>query len=414
MGIRAPWLFVGSATVLLASVSCALSVEGTSPGLAPVDEGGMDATDQGDVSVSPQGSSSGSGHDAGDASAPKDARAHDAPGDVSEDREGVDAVADSPSDATPDAEIEDGGLADATDAPADVTAGDGGPCTGGTPGCVIVPPGWSLVAFSANQGSACPGGFQNQTDLVEGPDATSACACQSCTVTQPASCATGTVSVFYDTAGPGPGAGTCGMPGSVTPLGNSPAGSCATDIYKGSYNTYDIEYVPPAATGGACTAPGTASGTVSYAAHDRSCSPASPASAGCVGDACMPSLTGTYQACITQSGDQACPAGNLGVKHTVGTASSVACSDCGCSVTAQCTGTVTLYTDNRCTQKPLAVPADGNCHNIKTLNGGANYTTAVAAYTYAGGTPTTQCAATGTSSAQSVSLTNLSTVCCAQ
>jgi hypothetical protein len=200
----------------------------------------------------------------------------------------------------------------------------------------------------------------------------------------------------------------------VTPLGNSDAGACATDIFKGNYNNYDIEYVPPPATGGACTAPGAASGSVSYAAHDRTCSPVSAASAGCIGDACMPSLTGAYRACIMQSADSACPSGSLSVRHTVGTGLSFACTDCGCSVSAQCTGTVTLYTDNKCTKMPLAVPADGNCYNIKTLNGGVNYTTAVAAYTYTGGTPTMQCAATGTSSAQNVSLTNVSTVCCAQ
>jgi hypothetical protein len=203
------------------------------------------------------------------------------------------------------------------------------------------------------------------------------------------------------------------MPGSVTPLGNTPAGSCATDVYQGNYNTYDIKYVPPAATGGACTSPGTGSGSVSYAAHDRACTPVSAASAGCVGDACVPSLSGAYQACIMQAGRHSCPAGPLGVQHVVGSGASFTCSDCGCSVTAQCTGSVTLYTNSTCTKNALAVPADGNCHNIKALNGGMTYTTAVAAYTYTGGTPSMQCAPTGSSTAQNVSLASASTVCCA-
>jgi hypothetical protein len=204
------------------------------------------------------------------------------------------------------------------------------------------------------------------------------------------------------------------MPGSVTPLGNSPAGSCATDVYRGNYNNYDIEYVPPAATGGACASPGTASGSVSYTAHDRACTPLSAASAGCVGDVCVPSLAGTYQACIMQAGQHACPAGPLGVHHIVGSGTSFTCSDCGCSVTAHCTGTLTLYTDNSCTKNALAVPADGTCHNIKAVNGGVNYSTAVSSYTYTGGNPSAQCAPTGSSSAQNVSLANASTVCCAQ
>jgi hypothetical protein len=75
---------------------------------------------------------------------------------------------------------------------------------------------------------------------------------------------------------------------------------------------------------------------------------------------------------------------------------------------------VTLYTDNSCTKNALAVPADGTCHNIKAVNGGVNYSTAVSSYTYTGGNPSAQCAPTGSSSAQNVSLANASTVCCAQ
>jgi hypothetical protein len=399
MGLRAPWLFLGSATLV---VACGLSVGGSAPEPGPSVTGGLDATDQGEGSL-PADSPPEASHDDGHAGPGKDAGAHDAP--VT-----ADVVTDAPLDRAVDVEVDDGGSADASDAPTDVLP-DGTACPDGSPGCVIVPAGWTLVAFSTGQSAACPVGFQSPADLVEGPDAAGACSCGTCTVTQQASCASGTVSVYYDTASSRPG--TCALPGSVTPLGNSPAGACATDVYKGSYNTYDIEYVPPPATGGACTSAGTQSGSVTYAAHDRACAPVSAASAGCVGDACTPSLGGGYLACIMQAGQAACPAGPLGVQHTVGSGTSLTCSDCGCSATAQCTGTVTLYSDTGCTKNALAVPADSTCYSIKTLNGGSNYNSAVAAYTYTAITPTTQCSPTGTSSA-TTTLTGVSTICCAQ
>jgi hypothetical protein len=228
------------------------------------------------------------------------------------------------------------------------------------------------------------------------------------------SCAIGAVGMYYDlTAG---GLRTCGMPSSPATLGNSPAGACVTDIYHGSFAPFDVEFVPPQSTGGNCSTPGVATGPLTFSARDRVCSPTSAQGAGCIGNVCTPALSGGYFACIMQSASgasaPACPPGPLSVQRTVGSGPSVTCSNCGCSVSARCTGTVTVYSNSGCTQDPVAVPADGNCYGFVTLGGTS---TAVASYTYTGGAPSSVgCAATGTSSAQSVVLNGLATVCCSQ
>jgi hypothetical protein len=309
---------------------------------------------------------------------------------------------DAMSDAFPDASLDAAG--EVGGPPDDASCG-----TGQSP-CVVVPAGWTLVAFASTQSSPCPAGFATQpTDLVEGPTAgTGACSCGACTVTSPPSCASGMVPVHYDET-LSTGAGTCDLvaePG-TGPLMNSPPGSCGTDLYQGSYAGFDISYESPAATGGACRAPGVASGTgLTYASQVRSCTAdAQPAT--CEGNACTPSIAAPFQACLMTAGSVACPPGNLTARHLVGTAASVSCADCSCSTAATCAGTVTLYTDSTCMTGAYQVPADGSCVPIHKQE--ASYDS----YIYTGGSPeSVTCEASG-SADPTVALESEATICCA-
>jgi hypothetical protein len=293
------------------------------------------------------------------------------------------------------------------------TSSDGGPATGSTPspcansaaGCVAVPAGWTLVAFAPSQASSCPTGFDTSPsqDVVEGPSAANACSCGTCSVSQPPTCAAGSIAVSYDSVA----VGVCDKPANPSPLGNSPAGSCGTDLFQGDYSSYVIEYTAPPPSGGTCTAPGVQTASaVTYASKDRLCVPDSANAAGCDGGTCHPDVSGPYEACIAAPGDVACPAGPLSVQHEVGTSAAVACPACACSVTANCSGTLTLYTDTACKKAPYAI-STGVCVGISSAS-------TYHAYQYTAGSPTNiACQAGAPSAAQSVTLAGPQTVCCA-
>jgi hypothetical protein len=299
-----------------------------------------------------------------------------------------------------------------TDAPADTgIAADAESACGDAGSCFAVPVGWTVVAFAPTQAAACPPGFGQSADLVEGPDATNACGCGTCQVTTQPSCASGPIQVFFDNVSSAD-AGTCNLAGSVTPLGNSPAGTCLTDLYQGSYRLFDLEYVPSGPSGGACASPGAAAlGNLTYAARDRTCTPSSAPPAGCNGMVCTATPAGPYTGCITAPGDVACPSGPLTARHLVGTDTSFDCAACACTVTGDCTGTVTLFSDTQCKGAPLAVPADGSCNMVRGLGTpAASYNS----YSYQANAPTqVDCSASGSSSPESVALTNEATICCA-
>jgi len=262
------------------------------------------------------------------------------------------------------------------------------------------------VAFSASQAAPCPAGFDTSGDVVEGPSAAGACSCGACSVTSPPTCTAGPVPVSYDydtTAA----AGTCYMTASPSPLSNSPPGACLTDIYQGDYSTYDARYDAPPASGGACAAPGVSNaGGVTYAGRDRVCESSSPASAGCTGNVCRPMVSGGYQACVAIAGDAACPSGPLSVAHHVGASAQATCPDCDCTVTAACSGTITLYTDTACKKGGTSL-ATGVCQFVGDE--------AFKAYVYTGASPQkVACQATPPSSGPVVSLVSEATVCCAQ
>ena len=290
---------------------------------------------------------------------------------------------------------------------ADATSPNG--CANAATPCAVVPPGWTLVALAAAQSSPCPTGFDSApaSDVVEGPSVAGGCSCGACSVTAQPSCASGAIAVTYDT-NTTVYAGTCNTTATPSPLGNAPPGSCGTDIYQGDYSTFDVRYAAPGPTGGTCTSPGVQnSAALSYAARDRLCAPNDAQAANCSGGMCRPSLGGPYEACIAAPGEVPCPPGPLAVAHHVGTSASYTCADCACTVTAKCSGTLTLYTDTSCTKAPYAISTDV-CVGISSA---ATYK----AYKYTAAAPqTVGCQAGTPDPAPTVALTGEQTVCCAR
>jgi hypothetical protein len=275
--------------------------------------------------------------------------------------------------------------------------------------CLVVPAGWALVAFAGTQASPCPTGFAGAppTDLVEGPSAAGACSCGACTVSTPPTCDEGTVTASYD-VNTSIYAGTCYLPATGSPLKNSPPGGCGTDAYQGIYATYDMKYVAPPASGGTCSAPGVAnSGGVTYAARDRACTPDSDKAAGCVGGMCQPDLPAGFAACIAYPGAVACPPGPLSVGHLVGASASATCADCSCTISATCSGTLTLYTDTDCAMGAYPI-STGSCVSVES-NAKFN------SYAYKGGMPkSVSCKAAAASAMPGVALAGEQTICCTQ
>jgi hypothetical protein len=285
-------------------------------------------------------------------------------------------------------------------------------------GCYVIPSGWQLVAFAPSQSSACPTGFASAQpeNFVELP-ITGGCACAGCSNGTPPTC-TGAVSDDYDDPSAFLGAqGSCSEQGEPAALKNTPPGQCGTDLYNGgtgigqlSYKDFDLKYVPPTTvTGGTCSNVGNVSGTPTYAAEDRACTPDNAQSGGCNGDQCTPSFPSPYQVCIAQNGGQTCPSPFTN-QHTVGTSANYTCSSCGCAVTATCNqgGTMKLFTDNKCTQGELDVPADGMCHASNAKSDSYD------SYIYAANPPQDiGCTSSGTSSPQGTSLQGEQTICCA-
>ena len=273
-------------------------------------------------------------------------------------------------------------------------------------GCVVVPTGWTVVAFEPTRSASCPTGFADAgpLDVVEGPTAPpSACACEGCAVTTQPSCASGAVQVFFDTGGPM----TCALPGVPAQNANNPAGSCGTDMYTGAVGTFDVKYVPPPPSGGACAAQGLVEKqNVTYAASERLCNADSLVAAGCKGSDCTPTLPAPFKACIAGAGNQSCPAPYTDAHH-IGTDVTYTCSACSCAVTATCTGTMTLYTDTGCTMGAHSLAADGVCRG-SGKNGPFN------SYRYTGNSPSNvTCQAGLVPPPTGLTLTNQLTVCCA-
>jgi hypothetical protein len=275
----------------------------------------------------------------------------------------------------------------------------------------VVPTGWTLVAFSGNQNTACPG-QSTQDDVYEGPNTSSVCSC-ACALATPPTCPAGPINVKYD-ENFNHSPLSCNMTGSPAQMKN--AAACNTDLYGGGgglppgYESLDLSYTPAPPTGGMCTPrANTTAGNLTYAAQDRICTPNTEP---CTGSDCTPSFGSGWGVCISNSGSQSCPGTPFTVQHIVGGAATFTCSSnsCGCQVTGTCAGTLTLYTNNNCTGTEQTVTADGACLNGSTAFNSNTY----GSYAYATGTPQASCNPSGTSTAQNVALSNVQTVCCTQ
>ncbi len=328
-------------------------------GLGPGFDGGVlpDATDEGTV---------------GDASI-VDASISDA------------SVSDAPmSDAGNDASIPDAS-ADANDA---ATAPDCGCPT-------AVTAGWTRVGLAPTPATTCPTGYV-PFDGIENPTAqASACACGTCAITTPPSCASGAIVNTIDNSS---GTAMCNNTGVTAP--NTTAGACLS--WGGNVSlAKHIQSTPPAATGGACASTGVANrgGVVSSAA--RECTPS--------GTACEATLCGAgagVSECIAKDGDQACPAGPFVTKHLVGGDFTLACSACGCAASATCKGTLVIATDNACTQNTVNLVVDGTCRAPSSIGGSYGF------YEYVGVVNTQACSASGTSAATVGVTATPRTICC--
>ena len=217
-------------------------------------------------------------------------------------------------------------------------------------------------------------------------------------------CPRGPIDASFDLGGL-----TCGVQGKPAQMKNT--GPCSTDMWTGQsfpdYTRMDLKYSPPAATGGTCTAQGTPQPLqVTYAASDRVCTPQTPP---CTAGRCTPAFGAGIKVCVEATGAVSCPGTPFTEQHLIGGPATFTCSaGCTCQVSATCAGTMKLFTDGKCKNNELDVPADGACHNpshpAKTYG----------SYQYSPAAPTgVGCAAAGASTAQNLALPDQHTVCCA-
>ncbi|HEV3192758.1 MAG TPA: hypothetical protein VGY54_19760 [Polyangiaceae bacterium] len=273
--------------------------------------------------------------------------------------------------------------------------------------CIVVPPGWALVAFAPTRAAVCPTGFtQALTEIVEGPDWTKACDCGQCNVTKAPTCTSGPLHVQVD---PHPWSGSPACSTEPTWQFTNDAPGCDT-VPFGMDVPDNMRFVPPAASGGTCTLPGRPQAAkITYALQGRVCHADGAGSTGCT---CAPRPPGPYAACIMATGQVACPLGMLNKSHIVGTdVSPFTCADCGCSVTGECFGgSVSFYTDPSCQGGALdSFPADGACRSV-TRSSLSTFTR----YQYSGASPrNVACAASAPSKPSTTALTNVTTICCA-
>lgn len=334
---------------------------------------------------------------------------------------GSDAGADAKADVTADAvasAIDAGGDVEVKDASGCVPTGpeacsDGidNDCNGQTDcidaactaGYTCVPPlpnGWNWSAYDQGARPSCANGFTTPTDVGEGLVApATVCTC-GCTTTTP-SCTTGNVRI---TSGKKGGNG-CQDDGDQM---ESAAGGCqplsqSIDVNNGA----KVSVTAPSPIGGSCAAnPTVSKPAVSYATQGRTCAFAGNVGAGCSGgDVCAPKAA-PYKMCVVRTGDVACPAGFL-VKHLTGrvVADTRGCSQCTCNFNqGACGGTLTLFSNNACTQNVALVTVNGTCQPF----GNVGYNN----YTYAPES-TASCTGSAVAATGSAAFADLQSVCCA-
>lgn len=254
-----------------------------------------------------------------------------------------------------------------------------------------VPAGWERLGFAPDRATPCPSGFMEVDLTVDPVLGADTCACAECQVTNPPSCAAGSVSTFYDD-----GDATCSKSGLV--LTNSPPGGCnkfTPEGYAGMLHAHQL-FPPPPPEGGECSL--TASpdaGQVKWT-EGRLCIPESDA---CEFELCAG--TPGYSECVRTDGDVDCPAA-YSTKLAAGDASGLACGACGCSVDAVCEGTLEVYTDTNCTTGKLAITVDGTCVPVSSVE-------TYARYKYLGAVASATCAPEAPAAS---TFTPAQTICC--
>jgi hypothetical protein len=153
---------------------------------------------------------------------------------------------------------------------------------------------------------------------------------------------------YYDVEDAGPS--TCGSADPVTDLHNNPPGECHTDLPQGDYSGLDLDYVP-APVQGSCASAGPAilTSPVTFPWQGETCSPDTPASAGCNGNECTVSLPPPFGVCVSASPFRNCPANSIFTQqYLVAVGPAASCDICNCSVNATCSGTMQLFSDTQC------------------------------------------------------------------
>lgn len=242
-------------------------------------------------------------------------------------------------------------------------------------------PGFELVLFG-DADVACPADFA-ATDVVTDPVAgLGACTCGPCAAQ--VSCSKGTIRTLN-------GHSTCTSPGSARKAND---GAC-TNMKPANWGGTLGSVEPPEPEIGACSAPGVATPSAVTKTGKRLCA---PSAAACKTTACSPPAGLT--ACFVADGNVGCPA-QAPTKHLVGSDAQLECSNCGCDVTATCSGTFETFGSPGCGGTRVVVTSS-TC----TPTNGAR----AESYRWTGVVAATSC--TSTAPPPVVTLEGERTVCC--
>lgn len=246
-------------------------------------------------------------------------------------------------------------------------SGGGSECAGSTEACADgVPEGWQRVGYAGDRSTACGPGFTTADVLADLNSVGDACVCEGCTVTAKPSCKGGAVDTFYDAE---TGAGQCDLPSES--LSNAAPGQCAAIDTPGNFEAH-FRGVPPPPTGGSCELLAVPKKDAVVSTDARVCVPEDPS---CEAELCA--ADGAFTECILADGLKLCPDGPFTKTHIISTGVDVTCGDCGCSVSAECSGSVTFYSDAACTKDAVTLPVDNTC--VETTPGAL-----VGSYKYVG------------------------------
>jgi hypothetical protein len=222
---------------------------------------------------------------------------------------------------------------------------DGSVCPSGLDCVASAPPGWQgPVDFGAgNPAPACPSGTSGVLDGHQGLNAPNA-QCSTCTCADPSgvTCSDPTVRFFSDQ-------------GCATACGEAKAtASCSQASLLCAAATSISREVFSTPSGGSC-APSTEVPTlpmISWSTNGIGCQRQGPIVSCGPNEVCAHGPTATFNLCIYQSGDQACPSGPYTNKHVFFQKfdDTRSCSDCACgSPQVDCSGgAVTLSPNTNC------------------------------------------------------------------